>query len=110
MHLPSKRSARYPLRPMIGPADAMETDWAIGPVAAALDKHGLAENTVLIFAADNGHCSYTPLKPLLDAGHRPSQRLCGYGGIWEGDHTSRRSTCSTVVARSMRPSFSHRRK
>jgi arylsulfatase A len=88
-HEPIAPSARFRGKSGISPvADfIMETDWAVGQVAAALDKHGLAENTLLIFAADNGHCSYTPLKPLLDAGHRPSQRLRGYkADIWEGGH------------------------
>ena len=42
----------------------METDWAAGQVIDALEKHGLAENTLVIFTADNGHCAYTGLKPL----------------------------------------------
>ena len=47
----------------------------------------LDDNTLVIFTADNGHCSYTPMKSLLDAGHRPSQRLRGYkADIWEGGH------------------------
>jgi len=34
----------------------METDWAVGAVVAALEKAGLAENTLIIVTADNG-CS-----------------------------------------------------
>ena len=31
-----------------------ETDWAVGEVVKALEANGLAENTVVIFASDNG--------------------------------------------------------
>ena len=65
----------------------METDWAVGQVMEALEKHGLANNTLLIFTADNGHCPYTGLKPFLDAGHWVSQRFRGFKpDIWEGGH------------------------
>ena len=32
----------------------METDWALGEVLKALEKNGLAANTLVIFASDNG--------------------------------------------------------
>jgi arylsulfatase len=31
-----------------------EIDWSVGQVLAALDRHGLAENTLVIFTSDNG--------------------------------------------------------
>ncbi len=31
-----------------------EIDWSLGAVLAALDRHGLAENTLVIFTSDNG--------------------------------------------------------
>ena len=88
-HEPIAPSARFRGKSGISPAAdfIMETDWAVGQVTEALDKHGLADNTLVIFTADNGHCPYTGLKPLLDAGHWPSQRLRGYkADIWEGGH------------------------
>lgn len=88
-HEPIAPSARFRGKSGINPlADfIMETDWAVGQVLEALDKHGLAENTLVVFAADNGHAIYTGLKPLLDAGHWPSQRYRGYKtDIWEGGH------------------------
>ena len=33
----------------------METDWAFGEVLRALDEAGVNDNTLVIFAADNGH-------------------------------------------------------
>ena len=34
----------------------METDWVVGQVLEALDKNGLADNTLVFFTSDNG-CS-----------------------------------------------------
>ncbi len=32
----------------------MEVDWSVGQILAALEKHGLDENTMVVFATDNG--------------------------------------------------------
>ncbi|MFA6562018.1 MAG: arylsulfatase [Verrucomicrobiia bacterium] len=65
----------------------METDWAVGEVLAALDRHKLAGNTLVFFAADNGHSPYTDMQSLIKAGHKPSGPLRGYkGDIYEGGH------------------------
>ena len=32
----------------------MEIDWSVGEVLRALERHGLAENTLVIFTSDNG--------------------------------------------------------
>jgi arylsulfatase A-like enzyme len=65
----------------------LETDWAVGEVLAALDKHKLSENTLVIFTCDNGHSSYTGLPALKEAGHSVSGPLRGLkGDIWEGGH------------------------
>ena len=32
----------------------MEIDWSVGEILAALKKHGLDENTLVIFTSDNG--------------------------------------------------------
>ena len=88
-HEPIAPSARFRGKSGISPVGdfIMETDWAVGEVLHALDKHGLSDNTLVIFTADNGHGVYTGLKPFLDAGHRPSQRLRGYkADIWDGGH------------------------
>jgi len=88
-HEPIAPSAEFRGKSGISPvADfIMETDWAVGQVMEALEKNGLAENTLLIFTADNGHCPYTGLKPFVDAGHWVSQRFRGFkSDIWEGGH------------------------
>ena len=65
----------------------METDWSVGQLVDAVDHNGLADNTLVFFASDNGHCAYTHLELLLKAGHFPSQRFRGYkADIWEGGH------------------------
>ena len=65
----------------------METDAVVGQVLEALEQHGLARETLVIFAADNG-CSPAAGTPELEAlGHFASGRFRGYkADIWEGGH------------------------
>lgn len=65
----------------------MQTDDAVGQVLAAIDKAGVAENTLFIFTSDNG-CSKTAQFTRLQAkGHYPSGNLRGLkGDIFEGGH------------------------
>ena len=65
----------------------METDWSAGQVIKAVDDAGIADNTIVIFTADNGHSHYTGWEPLVEAGHMPSGPYRGHkGDIWEGGH------------------------
>ncbi len=65
----------------------METDWSVGEVLKAIDEVGIAENTLVIFTADNGHSHYTGWDDLVAAGHHPSGPWRGHkGDIWEGGH------------------------
>ncbi|MBM4017809.1 MAG: arylsulfatase, partial [Planctomycetes bacterium] len=65
----------------------METDAVVGQLLDALDRRGLADNTIVIFTSDNGHSTYTGLQELQKAGHEPSAHLRGYkADIWEGGH------------------------
>lgn len=65
----------------------METDWALGQVMEALKKAGVADNTLLIFTSDNGHCVYTGLEPFEKAGHRVSGPFRGHKmDAWDGGH------------------------
>jgi len=65
----------------------METDGVVGDVLKALDELKIAENTLVIFACDNGHAKYTGLPELQKAGHEPSGPLRGYKtDIYEGGH------------------------
>ena len=65
----------------------METDWAVGQVLEAIERNKLADDTLVVFTADNGHATYTGLPALLEAGHQPSGPLQGYKtDIHEGGH------------------------
>lgn len=65
----------------------METDWSAGQIIKAIDDLGIADNTIVIFTADNGHSHYTGWEPLIKAGHLPSGPYRGHkGDIWEGGH------------------------
>ena len=88
-HEPVSPSAKFRGKSGIAPiADfVMETDWSAGQVIKAIDDAGIADNTVVIFTADNGHSHYTGWQPLVDAGHLPSGPYRGHkGDIWEGGH------------------------
>lgn len=65
----------------------METDWSAGEIIKAIDEAGIAENTLVIFTADNGHSKYTGWEELVKAGHYPSGPFRGGKAvIWEGGH------------------------
>jgi len=65
----------------------METDWATGEVAKALDAAGIADNTLLIFTSDNGCSPAAGIQKLESAGHYPSAQFRGYkADIWDGGH------------------------
>lgn len=88
-HEPIVPSADFRGRSGIAPiADfVMETDWSAGQVIKAVDDAGIAENTIVIFTADNGHSHYTGWEQLIKAGHLPSGPYRGHkGDIWEGGH------------------------
>ncbi len=88
-HEPVVPSKRFRGKSGIAPiADfVMETDWSAGQVIQAIDDAGLADNTIVIFTADNGHSHYTGWDKLIDAKHFPSGPYRGHkGDIWEGGH------------------------
>ena len=65
----------------------LETDWAVSEILQQLDQEKLSDNTLVVFAGDNGHSAYTGLPELLAAGHRPSGPWKGYkGNVYEGGH------------------------
>ena len=65
----------------------METDWALGQVMDALDKAGMAGNTLLIFTSDNGCSPAAGVGKLEKQGHFPSANMRGYkADIWDGGH------------------------
>ncbi len=65
----------------------METDALVGRVLEALEKSGEAENTLVIFTADNGCAPYIGKSDLQKMGHYPSGPLRGAkADAWEGGH------------------------
>lgn len=88
-HEPVVPSAAFRGKSGIAPvADfVMETDWSVGQVLEAVEKAGIADNTLVVFTADNGHSHYTGWEELIKAGHQPSGPYRGHkGDIWEGGH------------------------
>lgn len=88
-HEPVSPSEQFQGKSGIAPiADfVMETDWSAGQVIKAITDAGIADNTVVIFTADNGHSHYTGWPDLIKAGHMPSGPYRGHkGDIWEGGH------------------------
>ncbi|MBL9200006.1 MAG: sulfatase-like hydrolase/transferase, partial [Opitutaceae bacterium] len=88
-HEPVSPSAAWRGKSGIAPvADfVMETDWAAGEVMRAIDEAGVGADTLVIFAADNGHSGYTGWDKLVAAGHHASGPYRGFkGDVWEGGH------------------------
>ena len=62
-------------------------DWVVGEVKRALEKQGIAENTVLIFTSDNGCSPQADYDQLETKGHDPSYLFRGHkADIFEGGH------------------------
>lgn len=65
----------------------MQTDAVVGDVLAALKRESLAENTLVIFTADNGCSPQAGTTKLEKLGHFASAQHRGYkADIWEGGH------------------------
>jgi hypothetical protein len=65
----------------------MESDAVVGRVMEAIEKGGLAGNTLVLFTSDNGFAPYVGAAELESRGHYPSGPLRGYkGDAWEGGH------------------------
>jgi arylsulfatase A-like enzyme len=65
----------------------METDALVGRVLDVLNKSGVADDTLVIFTADNGCAPYIGIPELEQMGHFPSGPLRGAkADAWEGGH------------------------
>ena len=65
----------------------MQTDNVLGEISAALEKHGMAENTLVIFTSDNGCSKAAGIPALAAQGHLVSAHLRGSkADIWDGGH------------------------
>lgn len=64
-----------------------EVDWVVGEVMAALEHHGIADNTLVVFTSDNGCAPLVDLEALRALGHDPSCHFRGHkADIYEGGH------------------------
>ena len=65
----------------------MQVDWTAGQIVKAIDDAGIADNTIIIFTADNGCSPAAKIGELKAKGHDPHPGLRGHkADIWEGGH------------------------
>lgn len=65
----------------------MQTDDGVGQIMAALDKHDMAENTLVIFSSDNGCSKAAKIPNLAEQGHIVSAGFRGSkADLWDGGH------------------------
>jgi arylsulfatase A-like enzyme len=65
----------------------METDWSVGRLMAVLEDQGLAENTLVIFTADNGTSPKCDFEGLEQKNVYLREHWRGHkADIWEGGH------------------------
>lgn len=65
----------------------MQTDHALGEILAALDRNGMADETLVIFSSDNGCSKAAGIDKLAEQGHVVSAHLRGSkADLWEGGH------------------------
>ncbi len=65
----------------------LQLDGFVGRLDALLEEKGMKENTLVIFASDNGCSPIADYPVLLSHGHNPSSIYRGQkGDIWEGGH------------------------
>ncbi len=65
----------------------METDWAVGEILKALDRHELTGRTLVIFTSDNGCSPEAKFDELAEHEHHPSGPLRGHkADLFEGGH------------------------
>jgi arylsulfatase A-like enzyme len=65
----------------------LQVDDTVGQITAALERAGVAENTIVIFTADNGCSPQADFEELGKLGHHPSHVFRGHkADIYEGGH------------------------
>jgi arylsulfatase A len=65
----------------------MMVDHMVGEITKAVLKTGKSENTIIIFASDNGCAPWADFKTLLEKGHNPSYIFRGTkADLYEGGH------------------------
>lgn len=65
----------------------MQTDATVGVIMDALEKNGVADNTLVIFTSDNGCSRGADILGLREKGHHVSAQYRGSkADLWEGGH------------------------
>ncbi|MBD3178055.1 MAG: sulfatase-like hydrolase/transferase [Armatimonadia bacterium] len=65
----------------------LQVDHTVGRVMEALEEHGLTDDTLIIFTADNGCSPQANFEELAKLGHHPSYIYRGHkADIYEGGH------------------------
>jgi arylsulfatase A len=65
----------------------MQVDATVGQVLAALERHGIADNTLLIVTSDNGCSPAANFAEMAAKGHHPSYHFRGHkADIYDGGH------------------------
>ena len=65
----------------------LQVDDVVGQIDAEIEKHGIKENTIVVFASDNGCAPMVDFKELAAYGHHPSYIFRGHkADIYEGGH------------------------
>ncbi|MBP7141403.1 MAG: sulfatase-like hydrolase/transferase [Opitutaceae bacterium] len=82
-HVPHAPNARFVGKTKLGRrGDAIvQLDWTVGAVVAALERSGVADNTLVIFTSDNGpvlYDGYYDQSAELNGSHRPAGGLRGW--------------------------------
>ncbi|MCH7909344.1 MAG: arylsulfatase [Candidatus Hydrogenedentes bacterium] len=88
-HIPIVPSKEYQGRSSLGAYGdfVIQVDDAVGQVLNALDRKGFAEDTLVVFTADNGCAPYIGVEAMIEKGHYPSYVYRGYkSDIFEGGH------------------------
>lgn len=89
VHVPLLPSEAFEGRSGIGPYGdfVLQTDAMVGEIMEKLEEKGIKDETLFIFASDNGCGANVNYPALIAKGHNPSYIYRGCkGDIWEGGH------------------------
>lgn len=89
VHVPLLPSEEFEGKSGLGPYGdfVLQTDVMVGELMAKLEEKGIADDTMFIFASDNGCGANVDYDSLIAKGHNPSYIYRGCkGDIWEGGH------------------------
>lgn len=88
-HTPILPSPEFQGKSGIGPYGdfVLQTDAAVGEILKALDRNGLAGNTLVVFTSDNGCSPQAGFPALSKHGHNPNHLYRGNkADVFEGGH------------------------